>query len=213
MNECYAHTEFAVDGLMQNSKQQNISIFVQKQEIIPLKMQSVKVLEKENDNLVVRPLAQSNITNSEDSLGITEGGKYLAIKLDVNDKIKYEDLSDVKVYFNDSEIENVEVKRTETNDNFCLIFRIPTYTESSIFGWKSLREIYGNYFNIDESQVGKRINHPHEISIKSKYEDKERNITIKIDTIDDYITNINYKYNGEINKNDGVLNLDKWLEE
>jgi len=213
VNDCYAHTEFAVDGLMQSSKQQNISIFVQKKEVIPLKIQSVKVLEKENDALVVRPLAQSNITDSEESLGITEAGKYLAIKLDVNDEIQYEDLDDVKLYFDNIGIESVEIIKSEINNNFCMIFRIPINTEASIFGWKSLRNLYSNYFDIEESEIGKRLDQPHEIDIRTKCENKEHDITIRLDTIDDYIANINYRYNDGSNSDEGVLKLEEWLEE
>lgn len=211
VNQSYAHTEFAVDGLMQDRKVRNIRVFVNKKEIVPLKINSVKVLEKESNNLVVRPLAQ--FKESHESQGVTEAGKYLAIKTDINEKIKYENLSDIKLYFDDMEISDIEVQKSELNNKVCIIFKIPNYIESSIFGWKSLRQLYGNYFDINENDIGKRINEPHEINIKTKYEDKDHEITIKVDTIDDYITNINYRYTNSINQDKGVIELRRWLEE
>ncbi len=209
-NKSYAHTEFAVDGLMQSSKTITIRVFVEKKEDIPFNFDSVKVLEKENDNLVVRPLAQFN--SSEESFGITEAGKYLAVKFNINDKLKYEDLQDIALYLNDERIDSFETKRSDNSNACCVIFRIPTYTDSTIFGWKSLRQLYGNYFSIDETQIGKRINNAHEFVIKVKYNDKEYSVSCNFDTIDDYVTNINYRYDGAKNNNEMVL-FSEWLEE
>ena len=93
-----------------------------------------------------------------------------------------------------------------------LVFRVPTYLNSTIFGWKSLREMYGNYFGIDSSQIGKRIDDPHTISIKTLNNNEEYTIDVKFDTIDDYITNMNYKYeDGFLNMNE-FMRLEEWLK-
>ena len=211
VNDSYAHTEFAVDGLMQDSTKKYIKVFVDKKEVIPLKLHSIKILEKENDTLVVRPLTQTNITSVDGSSGVTEAGKYLAVKLDINDDIKYEDLENITVHFNDAQIEEFEINKSDVNDNFCVCFKIPNDINSTIFGWKSLRDLYGNYFDIDESRVGERIGDPHNISIKVIYKEKEYSISFKLDTIDDYITNINYRYNNKVNTDEEILNMKDWL--
>ena len=54
------------------------------EQIASLKNIDIKILEKHDDSLVVRPLAQSKNSNESDSLGITEAGKYIAIKLMLN---------------------------------------------------------------------------------------------------------------------------------
>lgn len=211
VNECYAYTEFAVDGLMQDVGKQNIMVRVKEKEIIPFQIDEVKVLEKQQESLVVSPLAQSNITEEESSLGITEAGKYLAMKLDINNKINSEELDNLEVYFNNEKIENIEKIYSQENNNVCVSFRIPIHSGSSVFGWKSLRQLYGNYFGIEESQIGRRINPPHEITIKAKYNSKETSKSFKIDTIDDYVTNINYRYSNGYYNNKGILKLEDWL--
>ena len=214
-NKSYSHTEFAVDGLMQNSIDKTINIVVQKKKIIPviIENENIKVVEKDKDVLVVRPLAQFNVSKDAESLGISEAGKYLAIKLKVNENIKCEDIQKIKIILNDEEIKMEQVLKDRNDRNIVLIFRIPSYTNATVFGWKSLREIYGNYFSIDSNEVGKRINLPHMLDIMTSYNNEDYTVHVKFDTIDDYITNINYRYQEASLNDDKVISVDEWIEQ
>ncbi len=211
VNNSYSHTEFAVDGLMQNSVEMQINVFVEKEEIIPVKTSEVKILEKDNETLVVRPLAQSNIIK-EESLGITEAGRYIVLKLNLNDKIKVSDLENIKVLLNNEQIKQFEIMSSKLNKSLVIKLKIPDYTASTIYGWKSLREIYGNYFNINKEEIGKRINEPHNLEVKVTYLGKEYMSLYKLDTIDDYITNINYSFNVDNDTYNSVQSLEQWIE-
>ena len=211
VNNSYSHTEFAVDGLMQNSVEVQINVFVEKEEIIPVKTSEVKILEKNNETLVVRPLAQSNITK-EESLGITEAGRYIVLKLNLNQKINNSDLEDIKVLLNNEQIKQFETINSKLNSNLIIKLKIPDYTASTIYGWKSLREVYGNYFNINKEQIGKRISNPHDLEVKFTCLGKEYTSLFKIDTIDDYITNINYSFDVNDDKYNKVQSLEEWIE-
>lgn len=210
-NNSYAHTEFAVDGLMQDSLEQIINIFVQKEKVIPLKMSEIKVLEKQDKSLVVRPLAQANVSREEGSSGITEAGKYLALKLKVHNKVLKENLENIELKLDDEKINDFEIINNNSNEYLIIKFRIPLFIESTIYGWKSLRDVYGNYFNIAEEDIGKRISNSHVLEIKSKYQEFENIDAIKIDTIDDYITNINYTFE-DSNFDDKVIKLEEWID-
>lgn len=210
-NNSYAHTEFAVDGLMQDSAEKVINIFVQKEKIVPLKFDEIKVLEKQDNSLVVRPLAQANISKEQESRGITEAGKYLVLKLKLHNKVSKDNLEKIELKLDNEKIEEFEIVDNNSNEYLIIKFRVPIWTESTIYGWKSLRDTYGNYFNITEADVGKRIREPHNLEVKSKYQDFENTDVIKIDTIDDYITNINYKF--EANNSDSpVIELEEWID-
>jgi len=210
-NNSYAHTEFAVDGLMQDSVEKQINVFVEKEKIIPVISNEIKILEKEDEILVVRPLAQSTISE-EKSLGITEAGKYVVLKLELDDKLTNNELTEIKLLLNDENIKDFEILNSKSKYNLILKFKIPEYTSSSIYGWKSLREAYGNYFNINQADVGKRISEPHNIEVGFVYEGREYSSLFNIDTIDDYITNINYSYNSNDRSYDNVINLEEWID-
>ena len=210
-NDSYAHTEFAVDGLMQDSDEKIINIFVKKEKVIPLKFNEVKVLEKDDDSLVVRPLAQAEVSKEQESTGITEAGKYLVLKLKIHDKVSKDDLEDIELKLNDDEIKDFEIIDNKSKEYLIIKFKLPLFLESTIYGWKSLREVYGNYFNINEKDVGKRIVSPHNLKIISKYKEVENEENIKIDTIDDYITNMNYTFVGS-DYEDKVVNLEEWID-
>lgn len=211
VNNSYAHTEFAVDGLMQDSASVKINIFVEKEEIVPYKLNDIKILEKQDNTLVVRPLAQSKTSNENNSLGITEAGKYMSIKLTLHRKLSADDINNLKVYLDEDEIKEYEILDSKLGKCLIVKLKIPTYTSASIYGWKSLRELYGNYFNINEEDVGKRISKPHVIEIKCEYQEKEHVLSFNIDTIDDYISNINYIYmNSSLDTK--VIKLENWIE-
>lgn len=210
-NDSYVHTEFAVDGLMQDSEEKVINIFVQKEKVVPLKFSEIKVLEKQDKSLVVRPLAQANVSKEQNSVGITEAARYLVLKLKVHNKVIKDDLESIELKLDNERIEEFEIIYNNSNEYLIIKFRIPIFTESTIYGWKSLRDAYGNYFNINEEDIGKRISKPHSLEIKSKYQEFENVDAIKIDTIDDYITNINYTFKGSDYSNK-VTKLEEWID-
>ena len=82
------------------------------------------------------------------------------------------------------------------------------YINSTIYGWKSLRQLYGNYFNVSSEDVGKRISVPHTLSIKVG----ENSNSVMLDTVDDYITNLNYKFTQEGNDLGEFELFEKWCE-
>ena len=204
----YMHTEFAVDGLMRNKVTKHINLYVEKKQVIPVKSTSVKVLEKNSDELVVRPLAQ-NIETMDKSEGFTEAGKYLAIKLDLN--VSKEDLKDMKVYIDNNE--------TTFNNNFksedeIITFKIPEKTSTTLFGEYSLRENNGVYFNVPKNNIGLRKSEPHVILIKYSFDDKDYEEEFLVDTLDSVLTNINNKIllSTWYNQNDITL-LKDWIKQ
>ena len=210
-NDSYVHTEFAVDGLMQDSAQKVINIFVEKEKLVPVKFSEIRILEKQDRILVVRPLAQAKVSKEEGCIGITEAGKYLVLKLRVHKKVSKEDLENVELRMDNEKIEDFEIINNNSKEYLIIKFKVPIFIDSTIYGWKSLRETYGNYFNITEQDIGKRIREAHNLEIKSKYKDIENIDVIKIDTIDDYITNINYTFEGS-GYDSKVIKLEEWID-
>lgn len=70
--------------------------------------------------------------------------------------------------------------------------------------------MYGNYFNISSEEVGKRIAESHVLEIKN--ESEETGITMKFDTIDDYVTNLNYRYTEKTSEEAIIKTMEEWLE-
>ena len=211
--DSYAHTEFALDGLMRNVQEKEISIDIKERKINPIKSTKIMLLERTNSNLVVSPLAQSNITIGK-SEGITEAGRYLAIKLDLSKDNRGENIGKFDVSIDGQKVKEEEIIYAEKN--VMLQIRMPKNLAPTIYGWKSMRELYGNYFKISKEDIGSRIALPHEIIIKYEYEGKEHDTKILIDTIDDYISNMNYSLN--VSENSGSYNsnkqlLEDWLKE
>lgn len=210
LNKSYAHTEFAVDGLMQDEVEQILNIYVEKSKIIPLQIDDIKIVEKEENALVVRPLSQCDETIKKDSFGISEAGRNVAIKLKKNENIADINLEDLTIYLNEEKLGDVDISLSKNGKNVIVKFKIPMYLNTSIYGWKSLREMYGNYFNILQEDIGKRIAEPHVLEIKYKQEDV--GIVIKFDTIDDFVTNLNYRYTEKSSDNLDVKTLEEWSE-
>ena len=204
----YMHTEFAVDGLMQNKITKTIKLYVEPKQIIPVKETSIKILEKSNNKLVVRPLAQNFATNDVSS-GFTEGDKYLILKLDLN--IKKEKIQDVNVYLDDNKL---DFNNNYNSQNYILSFKIPDIIESTLYGEYSLRNKEGNFFNISKNLIGTRKQDPHKIIISFFVNGKKYVEKLYIDTLDRVLTNINNKIliNTNYNKQDVIL-LEDWLNE
>lgn len=208
VNKSYAHTEFAVDGLMQDEVEQVINVYVKKVPVVPLQFNSIGIVEKEDKVLVVRPLTQCNITKQAESLGITEAGRNVVVKLKKN--TENINLDNIFVYLDNEKINSIDILNSKNNENIAISFKVPIYLNSSIYGWKSLRDMYGNYFNISSEEVGKRISESHVLEIKN--ESEETGITMKFDTIDDYVTNLNYRYTEKTSEEAIIKTMEEWLE-
>ena len=207
----YAHTEFALDGLMRDTKKGSISVYVEERKVNPIKNVSVKLLEKNDTSLVVRPLAQSYVSNDAKSEGITEAGRYIGVKLELENSGTI--LDEINVSIDGEKINDKEIKKIDTV--LGMKIKLPRNIGATIYGWKSLRDNYGNYFGIAEEDIGKRISSPHELVISYKYSGKNCETKILIDTIDDYISNMNYTLN--VSRVDDVqqnsMTFDEWLKE
>lgn len=162
--------------------------------------------------MVVSPLAQYDITELKESEGITEAGKHLVLKLKLNDEMQIENIQDLQLYFNNERITNTQNITSDLKENIVVKFSVPLHTTATIYGWKSLRKMYNDYFAINEEDIGKRIKDPHILEIKFKYGAKEYIETIKLDTIDDYVTNMNYRFDNDFINKKETLELEKWIE-
>ena len=190
----YLYTEFSVDGLMQHEIQKRINVQVLEKEVIPINSIKVSVLEKDNINLVVKPLVQTFDTKNANSEGIIEAGKYIVVKLGKN----INELN-IECYINDVSTEYQEIF---VNDKYVVLkICINEKTSNTVKSWNYLRNESKNYFNINYSEVGKRILDPNILKIKCN---SNYNAVIKFDSIDKYSNNMNYSFENN------VLNTDEF---
>ena len=204
----YMHTEFAVDGLMRNKVIKTIQVYVEKKQVIPVKNTSVKILEKNSNELVVRPLAQ-NIETTNESLGFTEAGKYLILKMNLN--ISKEELKNIKLY-----IDNKEIKYNKDfeSNNQIISFKIPEDIKTTLYGEYSLREECGEYYNISKNLVGTRKSAPHIILVNYMYDGKEYEEKLLVDSLDSVLSNMNNKiYISTTYSTKDIMTLKDWLKE
>ena len=89
--------------------------------------------------------------------------------------------------------------------------KLPNDLANTLYGYKSLRDKYSNYFNIGIKELGTRARNPYSVTISCKYKKQEYESTMLIDILDDYISNMNL-YILNSTKNKEVLSLKKWLE-
>ncbi|MEG1989754.1 MAG: hypothetical protein RR144_01295 [Clostridia bacterium] len=200
----YLYTEFSTDGLMQDEITKIVNLEVKEKEVIPINKINVAVLEKDNQKLVVRPLVQTINTKDNNSEGIIEAGKYLAIKLNKNiDKL------DIKVILNDKKINHEMIITDEKVD--ILKIKLDKNIENTVKSWNFLRNESNNYFNINFDDIGKRVKSPNilKLIINNKKE------IIKFDTIDNYTNNINFCFNNNVinqNKINKKINIENWTK-
>lgn len=184
----YLYTEFSTDGLMQHEIQKRVNVQVLEKEVIPINSIKIAVLEKNDNNLVVRPLVQTLNTKHENSEGIIEAGKYLAIRLDKNI-----DLSMLECFINNN---NVNYEKIYSDDKYIVIkIYIDEKIKNTLKSWNYLRNETRNYFDVDFSKVGERITEAN--ALKIKYRTNYTNI-LKFDTIDKYSNNINYSFENDV---------------
>lgn len=204
----YMHTEFAVDGLMQDKLTKKTTIFVENKPQNPINNISVMTLEKQDNAWVVRPLAQTNITKNEKSVGFSEAGKYIALKLEKGVEVKN---PIEKVLINKQETEYKVLKETEKN--IILAIKLPETLTTTLYGIDSLREKTSNYFKINEKEITLRHKSPHKITIISKNNSDEFENEILIDTMDSVLSNINTKLETNIlnrEEIDSVQTIEEW---
>ncbi len=215
----YMYTEFCVDGLMQDVINKNITINILVTDnvheiennqnienlenneviIVPYKSFLVGVLKKVQNNMVISPLVQTNISKEANSVGIIEAGRSIALKIDFSSDI--DKISELKIY-----IDNKEVNKNVIYQNGGVVIyevEISKTEYNTLASWNYLRDKINNYFAVDFSQIGSRVTLPHVIKSTCVVDGVEHFIEKNIDTIDNFELNFNYQF-----KND-VLNKDE----
>lgn len=210
--DAYVQTAFSNDGLLKDSQSKKISLVVKEKKIDLITSLDLRELALKNDEWVVSPLAQNIETNLKSSLGFTEAGRYIVIKNMFNDKhnISYEKISNVEAYLNSTKLENIEVIKLDSK-SLAVKIKLPNDLANTLYGYKSLRDKYSNYFNIGIKELGTRVKKPYSVTISCKYKNQEYESTMLIDILDDYISNMNL-YILNSTKNKEILSLKKWLE-
>ena len=181
----YMHTEFAADGLLRDEVTQTIILSVEPKLIHPIESINFKVLEKQNNTMVVRPLAQNIETQNKESIGFIEAGKSLAIKLDFT----VDNVEKLELEFDEKSISYKIL--TETRNKKILEVNIPENIETTLYGEASLREEIGSYLYIDKKQIGKRKKEPYVLKIILTKNSKEYITECKIDVLDTFLSNMN----------------------
>lgn len=184
----FVKTKFLSDGLLQDNICVTLTIHVKPKKLIPIKENVLKILSKDKAQWVVSPLAQNIDTINNNSLGITEAGRYLIIRSKTNcDK---EQIQDITVNIDGKETQDVKILNGATKD-LLVAFKIPNNTHATVYGWKSLRDKTGNFFNVDNNFILTRKSSPHTIIMKYKLYGKIYEEKMLFDTIDDYVSNMN----------------------
>lgn len=213
----YLHTEFSVDGLLQDAIEKEIKIKVEPKRIIPINNGNISVLSKYSNKWVVSPLAQTINTLSGNSQGFTEAGKYIVIKYNLN--IPKEGITNLKVYLNNKLVQKDGICDKELSkfkgNKLVLVLNLPEILETTLYGWASLREKEQSYFEIADSEILTRKQSPHIIKIKFKYDNLEYEYLVGIDTMDNYMLNINGELRNRVVNIESIYgkeDLLKWLE-
>ena len=204
----YMHTEFASDGLMRNKVTKTINVYVEPKLIIPVKQSNLRILEKSTQEWVVRPLAQTYETSSE-SVGFTEAGKTLVLKLELNvDKSK---LENIKISIDNKN--QIEYSLYNTMKDLAIKIFLPKTLNTTLYGEYSLREKHDSYYLLSQNDIGMRKSPPHELKVAFDYLNKSYEEIIKFDTLDTYLSNVNTKL-GRTTASDEVsyIKLEDWIE-
>lgn len=204
------YTEFALDGVMRDSISKTINVNVEPEKIEILNSYNIRQIEKQNLQMVVRPLAQTINTNITESLGLSEAGRKIALKLNLDTDSK--SIKNIKLYIGKSQLDkkslavgsilNDDIKNniyTKNKQILLLDFEIPKEIPPTINGWKSLREKTSSYFSArQEENLGSRKSAPYILFVEFEYMNKIHNYEILIDIIDDYISNVNYSLESQV---------------
>jgi len=188
----YLHTEFAVDGLLQHQTEKTINLKIEEKRIIVVKSNDMQTLSKITDKWVVSPLAQTyEEFNQTNNRGFTEAGRHVAIKLKLN--VPKTDIMDSKIYINSLEIKEKKIYNDPDmgTNIYAISFKVPEDLNTTLFGWYSLREKHGSYYNINPLEILSRKSPAHLIRFEYKYKGKNYQEQIKFDTLDSYMKNFN----------------------
>lgn len=202
----YMYTEFSVDGLMRSKVSKNISVKVEPKRIIPVKNKELKILDKNKNKWVVRPLAQNYYTSN--TQGFTEAGKSLAVKLDLN--VAKENIKFIEILLDDKKIDKYNI--LESKEDLVLSLKIPEEIETTLYGIKSLRQLEGSYFDTSSLDICKRKQEPHILKIKFKYLDKDYVEEFEFDTLDNVLSNVNSTIKTSVNYSmEDETTLEDWI--
>ena len=171
-----------------NKVTKNIKVYVEPKLIIPVKQSNLRILEKDALEWVVRPLAQTYETKLE-SIGFTEAGKFLVVKMELN--VDKEELKDIEVSIDNDKLLYYDIY--DTNKDLAIKLQIPTNLKTTLYGEYSLRQKQDSYFNLSRNDIGTRKEAPHILRIKFKVYDREYIEEIRFDTLDTYLSNVNTK--------------------
>lgn len=210
----YMHTEFVVDGLMRNIKNKTINLYVEPEPKVSISDKSIRILEKDSQNWVVRPLAQTSITSLANSIGFMEAGKYLALKLDLD--IKQGKIEGLNISLDNNILSNIEQINVDDLDKSVFKVLIPKDVETTLYGMYSLRNKEGNYFSTNTNSIANRRSPPHKLKIQFVYKDVQYKEEMLFDTLDNYLLNINMMINKSILNYDEFnkrRSIQEWVKE
>ncbi len=189
-------TEFSADGLLQDTKEMTIVVHIKPKKINPIEKTSLKILSKKEivsqnkKQWVVSPLAQNNESIKSNSQGITEAGRYLLLDFEILNSFSKKDITNIKIKVDNSAVQDMGTISSNTN-NLLVYFKVPDNTKTTLYGWKSLREKTGNFFNVNSSEVLERKSKPHTLTFEFEAKGYTFKEELLFDTIDDYISNMN----------------------
>ena len=203
----YMHTEFVVDGLMRDKISKTISVYVEPKLIIPVKQSNLRILEKDTLDWVVRPLAQTYETSSQ-SVGFTEAGKFLVVKLELN--VERSKIKNIELILDKEKIISTSIYKTKKD--LAIKIQLPKTLKATLYGEYSLREKSDNYHLISKNDIGMRKDSPHELVIKYCYENKQYEETIMFDTLDTFLSNVNTKIKRTTDYDEvSYIKLKEWI--
>lgn len=209
----YVKTEFSADGLLQDSKEVTLTVKVEEKKIQPIISNEMKILGKRFSNWVVSPLAQNVDTIKNSSLGISEAGRVIAVKGNLNLKdVTINEIEQLQVFLNDRITNSFEVIKSASSC-IALKLQLPDDLEATMYGIKSLRQESHNYFLINSADILKRKKAPHILEIKYIVRSKAYSEKLKFDTIDHYVSNLNTSIidSLSITKRGNEIKLEEWL--
>lgn len=201
----YLYTEFNVDGLMQNNINKQISLQVKEENIIKILDVSIANIEKVNENFVFVPFIETLNSKEKNSKGITEKGRYAAIKIKKGSQIK-----NLSLKINNTEISYDTIY--ENNDYLILKCIINKDINNTIESWNYIRNKTLNYFDINKNFVGDRIKDPNILEV---FVDNKSENLIYFDTIDEFTKNTNFSFSNNVinqNKLSEKKSVEEWMK-
>lgn len=205
--ESFVQTAFAADGLLQGKVAKDVEVLVREKYVEPINNSELRVLFKNNNNWVVRPLAQIYTENK----GVTEAGKTIVVKLDLN--VSSKEALNVCAYIN-SVRQELTIVESADKKSIAVIIQLPMNLDTTLYGYKSLREKTGSYFLIENDRIVKRCKQAHVLKICLIYKGRKSETILEFDTVDDYVSNINFDISSKTKSLKESINIfESWLNE